>query len=299
MPNSPGIGAGTPARQTLTLEHAGGPLVLDLWEPEQPSGSPPILLVHGWGASSSYWRLTAEALAQTSRVIVPDLPGTGRSQPVASPQGMFDQAASLRRILDELALEQVHVVGHSMGGAMGILLSDWEPERIARLVLTSLCLFTSNTERQFFRTLTQTFRITMALRKTPLAEIPLFAKAMTSRYFYRMPARTDLVRQLYRDFLELDAASAISCAAGAVDPEIDLAASRLVAPTLLIVCRQDRLMPIHNVNFTARLIPRCDVHWLEGSGHLPMLERPDEYVGLLRGFLEREGDSVRAADPTN
>lgn len=286
MSSSPFAAPRPPGRHCLSLEHDGGPLVLDLWEPTRPSGEPPILLVHGWGASSSYWRLAAEALSETRRVLVPDLPGTGRSQPVAKPQGMYEQATSLRRILDALEVERVHVVGHSMGGAMGILLADWEGQRVERLVLTSLCLFTSDAERQFFKVLVRTFRVMMGLRKTPLAALSLFEKMMTSRYFYRIPPQTELVSQLYQDFLRLDGPSAIACAAGAIDPAIDLAAARVQAPTLLLVCRQDRLMPVHNVNFTANQIPRCQVHWMEGSGHLPMLERPSEYVRLLRDFLQ-------------
>jgi len=275
-----------PVMQTLSLDDADGPLVFDVWEPGQAAAQLPVLLVHGWGASGGYWRLAAERLAETSRVIVPDLPGTGRSQPVRRPQGMFEQATALTRILDALGIDRVQVVGHSMGGAMGLLLADAAGERVERLVLTSLCLFASRAEKRTFRILSKGFRIWLRLRKTPLAALPLFSKAMTSRYFYRMPRELDLVDGLYRDFLELDEASAIACAAGATDAAIDRAATRIRVPTLIIVCRQDGLMPVGNVDYTARQIPGSCVRWMDGSGHLPMLERPDEYVRLLRGFLQ-------------
>ncbi|MBK1732610.1 alpha/beta fold hydrolase [Thiococcus pfennigii] len=282
--------ARSPGRHEHSLDFAGGPLVFDVWEPERPSDQLPVLLVHGWGASSSYWRLTAEALSQTTRVIVPDLPGTGRSQPVATPQGMHEQTASLSRILDALGIERVQIVGHSMGGAMGILVADAERERVDRLVLTSLCLFTSDAQRKFFKVVALAFRLSLGLRKTPLARAPFFAERMAARYFHRLPPERELIDRLYQDFLELDAASANACAAGATDPLIDVAAARLQAPTLLIACRQDDLMPVANVQFTGNLIPQCAVHWMDGSGHLPMLERPEEYVRVLRAFLTPETD---------
>lgn len=285
MPDAPHNAPHSPSRHHHSLDFAGGPLVFDVWEPQRPSGEVPVLLIHGWGASSSYWQLTARSLSQTTRVIVPDLPGTGRSQPVATPQGMHEQTASLSRILDALAIERVQIVGHSMGGAMGILVADAQRERVDRLVLTSLCLFTSDAQRQFFKFVALIFRLSLGLRGIPIARAPFFANRMAARYFHRVPPERELVDQLYQDFLELDAASANACAAGAVDPAIDEAAARIQAPTLLIACRQDDLMPMANVEFTASLIPQCEVHWMDQSGHLPMLERPDEYARLLRSFL--------------
>lgn len=279
-------GPGAPNRRKISLDDAGDPLVFDLWEAEdQAALHLPVLLVHGWGASGGYWRLAAERLAETTRVIVPDLPGTGRSQPVSQPQGLFEQVNALTRILDALDIDRVQVVGHSMGGAMGLLLADAAGARVERLVLTSLCLFASEAEKRAFRVLSKGFRLWLRLRKTPLAALPLFSKAMTSRYFYRVPPERDLVDGLYRDFLELDEASAIACAAGATDAAIDRAAARIQVPTLIIVCRQDALMPVTNVDYTARQIQGSRVRWIDRSGHLPMLERPDEYVRLLRGFL--------------
>lgn len=286
MPISPALEQQrSPGRHELTLDYEGGPLVVDLWEPERPSPHPPVLLVHGWGASSSYWQSTAQALSKQTRVIVPDLPGTGRSQPVRRPQDMFAQTASLSHLLDELAIERVQVIGHSMGGAMGLMLADARRERVERLVLTSLCLFVTDAERHFFKLITRAFRVALALRKTPIARVPFFADKMASRYFYRPPADPGHVKQLYQDFLGLDGPSAIACALGAIDRAIDEAAARVQAPTLMIVCRQDDLMPVANVEHTANLIPDCRIHWLDESGHLPMLERPGEYVRLLRDFL--------------
>lgn len=85
-------------------------------------------------------------------MIVPDLPGTGRSLPVRQTRNMRDQVDTLVELLDTLGLDRVQVVGHSMGGAMALLLADRQPQRVTRLVLTSTCFFsTSSSARSIIR----------------------------------------------------------------------------------------------------------------------------------------------------
>ncbi|MEY6432631.1 alpha/beta hydrolase [Thioalkalicoccus limnaeus] len=270
----------------LTWNHDGGPLVVDLWEPPTPTARPPVLLIHGWGAAGGYWRSTARDLSESRCVLVPDLPGTGRSQPVQRPQGLFEQSASLVRVLDELGLDRVALVGHSMGAAMALLVAERCPERVERLVLTSLCLFTSEAEKRLFRLISLGFSLSLGVRRLSFAKSRWFGNRLASRYFHRPPADPSVIDQIHRDFLALDAASAVACARGATDHAIDRAAALVRAPTLLIAGRQDDLMPIANVGYTARTIVGCQVQWVDRCGHLPMVERPGEYLGILRGFLD-------------
>jgi pimeloyl-ACP methyl ester carboxylesterase len=286
----PTIDAATPEKQTLSLDHSAGPLVVDVWSPRQPTGRLPILLIHGWGGSGSYWRDTAQALAATNQVIVPDLPGTGRSQPVAKAQNMYDQTATLVHVLDELGVERALVIGHSMGGAMGLLLADSQPERVERLILTSLCFFMTETEAQIFKAAMFMFRISLGLRHTRLASLPIFSQMMATRYFYRTPTDSDLVQQGFQDFLDLDAATAIACANNATDPDIEQAGSRMQVPVLLVACRQDQVMPVSNVDYTVKAIPQCEARWIDKCGHLPMVEKPAEYLQIVREFFQLDQD---------
>jgi pimeloyl-ACP methyl ester carboxylesterase len=272
-------------KQTLTLNHARGPLVVDVWEPRRPTGEPPVLLIHGWGGTGSYWRQTAHALSETVRVIVPDLLGTGRSQPVRKAQNMFDQVASLIDMLDELEIDRVQVVGHSMGGAMTLLLADAQPERVERIVLTSLCFFMTETQELIYRGAMSLFKLSMGFRSPWLATVPFMPQLMATRYFYRIPSDPKLLRQGLLDYLELDAKTAVACANDAANPAITAAGARVRTPTLLVACRQDRVMPVENVNFTVETIPNCELRWIDKCGHLPMVEKPEEYLQILRDFL--------------
>lgn len=275
----------TQEKQTITIQHANGPLVLDIWEPRAPGGEPPILLIHGWGGSGSYWQHTARALSQTVRVIVPDLLGTGRSQPVKKAQNMFDQVDSLIGILNELDLKQVQVVGHSMGSAMSLLLADAQPRRIERLVITSMCFFLSESQEKVYRSIMKFMHLTMRFRPPILAYVPGVARFMAMRYFYRIPDDPPLLKQGLVDYLGLDFDTAVACADDAASPAIPAAGKRLQIPVLLVACRQDQVMPVENVDYTASLIPNCQVIWMDQCGHLPMVEKPDEYIAILKNFL--------------
>ena len=56
-------------------------------------------------------------------------------------------------------------------------------------------------------------------------------------------------------------------------------------PSLLVACRQDQVMPVENVDYSVSVIPDCQLHWIEECGHLPMVEKADEYMAILHDFL--------------
>lgn len=100
---------------------------------------PPVLLLHGGGPGASgvsnYSRNIA-ALAEEYRVIVPDLPGYGRSTKGVDPQDPFGGLASgIRGVLDALDLERAHLVGNSYGGACALRIALDSPDRVDRMVL--------------------------------------------------------------------------------------------------------------------------------------------------------------------
>jgi len=277
-------------RQTAVLQQQIGPMVVDIFPAQTSQPDTPILLIHGWGGSGSYWRDTAAVLSRQATVYVPDLPGTGRSQPVSTPQNMFDQVENLLAMLDHFNLQQVQVVGHSMGAAMGILLADKEPKRVEKLVVTSMCFFMNEKEAEIYLSIMKVIRLMMRFRFKEMANIPGLAYMMATRYFYRIPKDKETLQQGFLDYLTLDFETAFASAANATSPEIEAAGARLQAPTLLIACRQDQVMPIENVNYSVEVIPNCELVWIDQCGHLPMVEKPQTYQAILNDFLFAAAD---------
>lgn len=276
----------TTTKRTLTFQREIGPLVVDAWEAAEPSGAAPIVLVHGWGGTGSYWESTAVQLAATVPVYVPDMPGTGRSQPVTSAQDLDAQVQTLIDLLDLLGLERVQFVGHSMGSAMALLATVAVPERVERLVLTSLAFFMTQAQVRVYRTVMSVFKLTMPLRAPWMQKVPGMSHMMAKRYFHRLPQDKNLLQQGLRDFLELDGPTATACADDAPTEAIPAAGAKLTVPAMLICGRQDQNMPVGNVGYTAQTIPNCVVRWLDDCGHFPMLEHPAQYMTFLREFLE-------------
>src|SRR6516165_11276171 len=97
----------------------------------------PVLLVHGFGADLNTWMFTQPALAATRRAVALDLPGHGGSVKdvgAGNAEGLTDAVEGVR---EALCIERVHLVGHSMGGAIATLAALRRPERVASLTLVA------------------------------------------------------------------------------------------------------------------------------------------------------------------
>jgi lipase len=111
----------------------GGHLRVGTWAGEPDGGADAVLLLHGVTASHRTWTLVADRLPGV-RLVAPDLRGRGRSS-AEGPAGMARHADDLARVLDELGLDRVLVVGHSMGAFVGVVLAHRHPERVSGLLL--------------------------------------------------------------------------------------------------------------------------------------------------------------------
>ncbi len=105
--------------------------------PSRNTGGPPLVLVHGFTASSVAFDANIEPLREHFTVITADLLGHGNSEAPAEPDPYHAEAAVQRllSLFDELKLERVLLVGHSLGGAVALRLALEAPERLAGLVV--------------------------------------------------------------------------------------------------------------------------------------------------------------------
>lgn len=161
--------------RTIRIELGGGPLVADIYE-DAPPGAAAVLLIHGWGGSGRYWRAAIERLRGRYRLVVPDLPGVGRALPVRRAFDIAAHADGAAALLDGLQWGPAHVVGHSMGGGIAMLLAAHRPELVNRLVLTAISLFRNDFERAFFIQITKAAGALMRLRADWMADLPLLAR---------------------------------------------------------------------------------------------------------------------------
>jgi 3-oxoadipate enol-lactonase len=97
----------------------------------------PVLMMHGFARNATFWNRWVPSVAKSRRIYRPDLLGCGASD-VPAAGYRFTPAkieAQILAVLDALSLPQVHWVGESSGGIIGLLIAAAHPERVASLVL--------------------------------------------------------------------------------------------------------------------------------------------------------------------
>jgi pimeloyl-ACP methyl ester carboxylesterase len=244
-----------------------------------------VLLVHGLGGAAANWLALAPLLLPGRRVIVPELPGHGGSEPLPAAPSLNVYADRLALLLDEPAA----VVGHSLGGAIALRLAIRHPERVRALVLAGSAGISSGSRRaRYSLTITgllkpgrriAPFRRRVgqsALLKTIVfgrwgASDPPALSAELAEAYLAGPARhTDTVsaaRALMRD-----------------DPRADL--ERVQCPTLLLWGARDHQLPIGDAfEYSRRL--RAPLRTIADCGHLLIAERPEACADAIGTFLRR------------
>ncbi|MFB9051773.1 alpha/beta fold hydrolase [Formosa undariae] len=114
----------------MILQHKGSPIYFS----DQGKGTA-IILLHGFLENSSMWKRTAPVLAKKNRVICIDLLGHGDTACIGYIHTMDMMADAVQTVLNHLKIRRYHIVGHSMGGYVALVLAERLPDNIKGLVL--------------------------------------------------------------------------------------------------------------------------------------------------------------------
>jgi magnesium chelatase accessory protein len=251
---------------------------------------PPLLLLHGTGASSHSWRGLAPLLAERFTVIAPDLPGHGfTGYPGLNGLSMPGMAASLRALLDKLGLEPTVGVGHSAGAAILIRMALDGGLKLDRIISLNGALL------PFGGALGQLFQ--------PLARMMAGLPLMTSLFAWRArdPAVVaDLLKQtgskLDQEGVRLYQKLAgdtehVSGAFGMMAnwdlPRLERDLPRLKTPLSLIVGQRDEMVRPSVSEGAARLAPDAELIRLSGLGHLAHEEAPERAAAAILAAIDR------------
>ncbi|MFE3373151.1 alpha/beta fold hydrolase [Streptomyces sp. NPDC059173] len=281
---------GLPTMQETTYDIGGR----NIFAAETGDG-PPVLLLHGGGPGASgvsnYARNITE-LAKEYRVIVPDLPGYGRSTKGVDGSDPFgDLADGIRGLLDELGLEKAHLVGNSYGGACALRLALDTPNRVDRMVLMGPGGIGTT-------------------RSLPTPGL----NSLLNYYTGDGPSRQKL-EKFIRNYLVFNAADVPDAAIderyrASIDPEViaapplrrpsgpnalrtvwkmdftrDARLSRLPVPALVLWGAQDRVNRPSGGPMLAERMPNCDLYMAANTGHWVQFERAELFNRLCADFL--------------
>ncbi|WP_406045827.1 alpha/beta fold hydrolase [Micromonospora sp. NBC_00898] len=254
-----------------------------------------VLLLHGGGPGASgmsNYARNVDALAQRFRVIVPDLPGYGRSSKALDQADPFgDLAAAVRGLLDALGIDRAHLVGNSYGGAAALRLTLDRPDRVGRLILMG----------------------PGGIGTTRRAPTPGL-KRLLAYYGGGGPTGAKLERFI-RDDLVYDGSAVPGQMIeeryqASIDPEVvanpplrrpaglrtllrmdltrDKRLPRVATPTLVLWGAEDRVNRPSGGRLLAERMPHCDLYLVARTGHWVQWERPNLFNTLAVAFLSEE-----------
>jgi pimeloyl-ACP methyl ester carboxylesterase len=247
----------------------------------------PLVLVHGLGGAASNWLALAPLLLPGRRLLVPELPGHGGSEPLPAARNLNTYADSLAALIEREGFPPAAVVGHSLGGAIALRLAIRRPDAVSRLVLAAAAGISSGTRSARYA-LTITGILKPGRRIAPHRRLVARSPVLKSLIFGRWGAADPqaLPAEVVEAFLSGPArhTDTVSAAKALMqdDPRADL--DRVQCPSLVLWGARDNQLPIGDAfDYARRLRGRLRV--IADCGHLLIGERPDACADAIESFL--------------
>lgn len=243
----------------------------------------PLVFIAGYGANHTAWRFVYPAFIDSYQVLIFDNPASGRTRDEGGNLTTESMADGIAGLIEALGLENPHIVGHSMGGAIAQELAIKYPAKVDRLVIVNSCSRWNGRTRMAMRGLLDAIRCGASLDCQLEINLPwLFgAKALADKDRTAAlrdmildnptpPSLKELERQ-YQALLEFDSS-------GSLD--------KIKALTLVVISDDDILALPAESERLAESILNARIVRLPG-GHVSEFEYPDLLAGLIRDFLDQ------------
>jgi pimeloyl-ACP methyl ester carboxylesterase len=249
----------------------------------------PVMLVHGFGESGEVWKLQVDHLQNKFRLIVPDLPGSGRSE-MAGDMSMDGMAEILNAILNAEGLGQVTMIGHSMGGYITLAFVNRYPGKLKAFGLFHSTAFADSEEKKTARKKGIEF-----IRKNGTSE---FLKT-TSPNLFSPATQADnpgLIDEFLAGLDNFSIPAFVSYYESMMQREdhTDVLKSTTL-PVLFVIGEHDSAIPKEDALRVAHLPGISYIHILHHSGHMGMLEEPNKSNTILEKFLSENLNHHRPA----
>ncbi len=236
---------------------------------EEGAGEP-LVLLHGLFGALSNFRNLIEYFRHHYKVVVPILPLLEMDLLQTSVVGL---AKFVNKFLEERDLKDIHLLGNSLGGHVGLVHILKHPERIKSLILTgSSGLFENGMGDSY-----------------PKRGDYEYIKKKTEFTFYDPAMATkELVDEVYSiTNNRLKVIKIIYLAKSAIRHNMGEELNQIKQPTLLVWGNNDNITPPFVAKEFNKLIPNSELHFVDKCGHAPMMEVPDEFNAILHTFLKK------------
>jgi aminoacrylate hydrolase len=239
----------------------------------------PVVLSAGMGGSGSFWAPQLYALARRHQVILYDHVGTGRS--ARGSRSIAGMAEDIARVLDHASVEAAHLVGHAIGGIVGIELALRHPERLRSLVVVNGWGRADPFLRRCFEVRKQLLNQSGPQAYVRAQPLFLYPPQWISENIAHLDAEEERIlkhfppvatmNQRIDMFLAFDAGTRLSA---------------IKVPTLLASARDDALVPARLTQELAAAIPHARVHEVDWGAHAFSVVTPNIFNEALLDFCK-------------
>jgi 3-oxoadipate enol-lactonase len=241
---------------------------------------PSVVLLHGYPFNRSMWGEQVEELKQHHRVIVPDLRGHGESAVTSGPATMQSMAGDIASLLETLNITRATIAGLSMGGYVALAFYRLFPLRVRSLVLADTRAQADTEEGKQNREQQAEKASRDGMEGIADALLP---KLLAPETVTRHP---EIVKRLRKMMVETDPDGAAAALRGMAQRQDQTAfLSRIIAPALILVGKEDSITPVADAELMHREIGGSRLQVIEGAGHISNLEKPEEFNKELVKFL--------------
>lgn len=236
------------------------------------SGAPPLLFIHGWCCDRSHWRAQILEFQVTHRTIAVDLRGHGASDKPDQDHGIGQFVEDIAWLCREIGLDAPVIVGHSMGGVIGLNLVRKHPDLARALVMVDSPVIPLPDSLQ------STADAVLAGFKSPAYRD--VAKSFVGNFMFREDSDPDLKQQIVDGMAEAPQRLMWTALSDLLRPE-NIPGGPIPVPAIFVRAATQTATA---EEITSRY-PGVQVGDVDAA-HFLMMERPDEFNGMLRKFVE-------------
>ncbi|NII24684.1 alpha/beta hydrolase [Pseudoflavitalea sp. X16] len=238
----------------------------------------PLILLHGLFGALGNFNSLIDYFRHHYKVVVPMLPLLDLDLLHTSVGGLQKY---VHRFIEYRDYKNVHLLGNSLGGHVGILYVLKHPERIKSLILTgSSGLFENG----------------MGDTYPKRGDYEYIKKKAEVTFYDPKTATKEIVDEVYETVNNrLKAIKVIALAKSAIRNNLGEELNQIKQPTLLIWGNNDAVTPPFVAREFQKLIPNSELHFIDKCGHAPMMEVPDEFNRILHKFLTKLNEPAAVA----
>jgi pimeloyl-ACP methyl ester carboxylesterase len=247
---------------------------------EQTGSGPDLVFISGLGADHSTWDVSR--YADKFRVLTFDNRGAGQTDTPDGPYSMQMFADDTLALCRALKIKKAHFVGHSMGGHIAQLIAAHTPEIVDKAILAC-------SEQEFSVISYLATKLQLELRQHRIPKNLLLEAYLPVVFAIEFLEDEARVKQICDKILSNPHFQSDKGYVNQVEAirkhDTKSILSKIKCPTLVIGCTEDLLTPFKNSEYLHKHIPHSQLKKIRNCGHLPMAEKPEEFVKIVRDFL--------------